>query len=98
MFKPNMREMLLMPKLGSLEIYTEVPEGTNGVGPVSEFYWRDKRQTQGRGPYNSLWACVEDFKKTMLNIKDPQLPSPPLKPVPLKREVVTIDFVSKKRL
>ena len=96
MFKPPTREMLLMPKLGSLEVYTEVPEGTNGIGPISEFYWRDKRHPYGRGPFISLWACVEDFKTIVLQNKE-NLPAA-LRSVPMRSTVINLDFKSKKRL
>lgn len=103
MFDTKKKEVLLMPKLGSFELYTEVPEGHPLVGAVSNFGWRDKRYPKGRGPFVSLWACMEDFKLTVANkpVIDQMIEKKPFSVITNvfeKNSVVRLDFVNKKRL
>lgn len=98
MFKPSMRELMLIPKIGSLELYTLVPIGTQGTGPVSSFYWRDNRVPKGRGPFISLWDCMEDFKVTIADRKRLQPPPIPFKSAPGDKKIISVDFSTKKRL
>ena len=103
MFEQRTKKILLMPSIRSFELYTVVLATVEVVGPVSSFYWRDKRYPSGRGPYVSLWACMEDYK-TLAPKRKGTADTPPTPQLAVvsselrKPSVVMIDFILKKRL
>jgi hypothetical protein len=87
---PSHWPALIMPALGSFEVYTLVPFGQMGIdGPVDTFFWKDHRYPEGHGPFPSLWECVEHFKSTMHVRDDGTEPA---------SNVIEVDFISKRRI
>ncbi len=78
--------MAIMPMLGSLEVYSMVPMGSDGTGPIDNFWWRDSRYPEGFGPYPDLYSCMEDFKASLTYSEDSK-----------PDNVIEVDFKTKKR-
>ena len=85
--KPNLH---LLFTLGSLEVYFDDGLPYAAKPPQKDIYWRDKKDPQGYGPFDSLWSAMRHYEN-IVAVRTPHLLTDVSK-------LIKVDFKSKKRL